>query len=391
MGAEKEFALTKAFVRIFLAIVLVAGLLPCSSYGVAYGEEFQYSNESSSTEGDQIESGETASKVGAVGDESSAEESSSDSSAKGNLQAAASEEASANDEADQQPTESSAQSESANSVFEFVYVDQKTVAVGGTQSVVVSFSEKSRAQGSTLYYQKAGGSIQSMTAAKAIDGAALFEIPFDSADQCGEYNLVKVAWAGPEAGEAEIPSGTSDGCSFSVRASIDQDEEDPVTVYSLNDDGSMTQKEDLSSAVSELAEEQDLSSKAANAGIAPLSLNSESSRSAGNMVIALDAGHGGRDGGAENDARGLVEKELTLKIAQYCKAELDAYHGVTTYMTRTSNDEYVGLTERVDRAAAAGADLFVSFHINATAGATGFEVWVQNDSTWRDNLHEESS
>ena len=59
-------------------------------------------------------------------------------------------------------------------------------------------------------------------------------------------------------------------------------------------------------------------------------------------------------------------------------------------MTRSS-DEYVGLSDRVQRAVNAGANVFVSFHINATAGATGFEVWVQNDSSWRYYLHEESS
>lgn len=106
------------------------------------------------------------------------------------------------------------------------------------------------------------------------------------------------------------------------------------------------------------------------------------------MVIALDPGHGGSDPGAVNGV--LIEKDLNLKIATYCKEALEQYNNIEVYMTR-STDEYVGLTERVTRAVNAGADVFISFHINSTVGATGFEVWIQNDSSWRYYLHEESS
>ena len=106
------------------------------------------------------------------------------------------------------------------------------------------------------------------------------------------------------------------------------------------------------------------------------------------MVIALDPGHGGEDPGAVNG--NLVEKVLNLKIATYCKEALGRYSNVEVFMTRNS-DESVGLNERVRRAVDAGASVFVSFHINSTAGATGFEVWIQNDSSWNYHLHEESS
>ncbi len=93
-------------------------------------------------------------------------------------------------------------------------------------------------------------------------------------------------------------------------------------------------------------------------------------------MVVLDPGHGGSDGGAS--ANGLTEKNLTLKIAQYCKAELEGYGGVTVYMTRTG-DKAVGLTERVNMAKSWGADVFVSLHINsATASAKGVEVWYPN-------------
>ena len=54
----------------------------------------------------------------------------------------------------------------------------------------------------------------------------------------------------------------------------------------------------------------------------------------GNVVVALDPGHDSKHTGASYG--NLREEELTLKIAQYCKAELETYSGVTVYMTRTS-------------------------------------------------------
>ena len=103
------------------------------------------------------------------------------------------------------------------------------------------------------------------------------------------------------------------------------------------------------------------------------------------LVVVLDPGHGGRDGGAS--ANGLVEKELNLKIAQYCKAELEQYNGVTVYMTRT-DDTYLDIDERVYKARDMGADVLVSIHINsAGAAASGAEVYYPNDH-YNPSVHE---
>ena len=55
-----------------------------------------------------------------------------------------------------------------------------------------------------------------------------------------------------------------------------------------------------------------------------------------NIVVALDPGHDSTHAGAS--ANGVREEVLTLKIAQYCKAELEEYAGVSVYMTRTTAD-----------------------------------------------------
>ena len=288
--------------------------------------------------------------------------------------------ANSNDGADQPAT----QMLEDDAAFEFIYIDQKEVPLNETQSIVVSFTNPENANSATLWYQKTDGDLQSVQPSQIEDGAALFNLTFTSNDQLGNYNLVKASWEGSAPGEAAISSDTDTGYSFNVIEAVAEENEEEVTVYSIDDGGNLTEEESVADAIEE--------GGGAESGVAPLSLSSEpsaSSRSGSNgMVIALDPGHGGSDPGAVNGS--LVEKTLNLKIAQYCKAALDQYSGITTFMTRTS-DEYVELKERVARAVEAGADVFVSFHINSAAGATGFEVWVQNDSSWRYYLHEESS
>ena len=59
----------------------------------------------------------------------------------------------------------------------------------------------------------------------------------------------------------------------------------------------------------------------------------------------MDPGHGGTDSGALGN--GLQEKDLTLKIAKYCKEELEKYSGVTVYMTQVEDDIAISEIELV--------------------------------------------
>lgn len=52
----------------------------------------------------------------------------------------------------------------------------------------------------------------------------------------------------------------------------------------------------------------------------------------GDLVVIIDPGHGGRDGGAVQN--GLTEKELNWNIATALKAELETYEGVKVYLTK---------------------------------------------------------
>ena len=79
-------------------------------------------------------------------------------------------------------------------------------------------------------------------------------------------------------------------------------------------------------------------------------------------IIAIDAGHGGRDPGAIS-ASGLRETDIVLTFARQLSAILDASGRYHTVMTRSS-DYKVGLHRRVEIARDAGADLFLSIHVD---------------------------
>ena len=80
-------------------------------------------------------------------------------------------------------------------------------------------------------------------------------------------------------------------------------------------------------------------------------------------LIALDPGHGGRDPGALG-VRGTQEKGVVWTIAGELKQELMAGGRYRVMLTR-AGDGYVALRERVARAQAAKADLFLSIHADS--------------------------
>lgn len=81
------------------------------------------------------------------------------------------------------------------------------------------------------------------------------------------------------------------------------------------------------------------------------------------IVVAVDAGHGGKDPGAHGPT-GLEEKTVTLAIARKLARLIDAQPGMRAVLTRTG-DYYVGLRERMAVARKADADIFISIHCNA--------------------------
>lgn len=79
------------------------------------------------------------------------------------------------------------------------------------------------------------------------------------------------------------------------------------------------------------------------------------------MVIVIDAGHGGYDGGSV--VGDVIEKDINLAVAKEIARLLEEHGGITVVQTRAS-DEHVGLQERSDIANEAKGDYFVSVHCN---------------------------
>ena len=81
------------------------------------------------------------------------------------------------------------------------------------------------------------------------------------------------------------------------------------------------------------------------------------------IVIAIDAGHGGRDPGAIGPS-GTREKDVVLAIARRLQQLIDREPGFKAVMIR-SGDQFISLHERVNRARRAQADLMISIHADA--------------------------
>ncbi|MGA0266135.1 MAG: N-acetylmuramoyl-L-alanine amidase [Lysobacterales bacterium] len=81
------------------------------------------------------------------------------------------------------------------------------------------------------------------------------------------------------------------------------------------------------------------------------------------VLIAIDAGHGGEDPGALGPSR-VREKDVVLNIARKLAREIDAQPGMKAMLIR-DGDYYIALRDRYERARKARADLFVSIHADA--------------------------
>ncbi|MDC0180258.1 N-acetylmuramoyl-L-alanine amidase [Pseudomonadota bacterium] len=100
------------------------------------------------------------------------------------------------------------------------------------------------------------------------------------------------------------------------------------------------------------------------------------------IIVAIDAGHGGRDPGSVG--KNILEKDVTLLIAKELERTLKNTYGYKPVMIRP-DDRYVGLDDRYQNARKLGADLFVSVHadgfrLSSVKGASVY-VWSEEASS----------
>lgn len=104
----------------------------------------------------------------------------------------------------------------------------------------------------------------------------------------------------------------------------------------------------------------------------------------GEIVVVVDAGHGGHDPGAHGPS-GTREKDVTLAISRRLVALLNDEPGMRGVLTR-SDDRFLGLRERMERARSANANLFISIHADAAynRSAQGSTVYVLSEKAASD-------
>lgn len=269
--------------------------------------------------------------------------------------------------------------------IEYVYVDTQVVAVGEDEYIAIGLSDgDAKVSSATLELTPAdGGDSVELEASALADNAMLFTANFADDSQATTWVATALTYAldgSDEQHEIDLPT-EGDPYQFDVvradtAAAIDAapSENGAATVLAIGEDGKL----DAAGSVEDGLTTADEAAEASTYSLG---------RSGGqDFVVAIDPGHGGYDSGAVG--YGLQEKNLTLSIAQNMQAELNTYSGVSAVLTRI-DDSYVGLQERVDKAVAMGARIFVSIHINSGAGgaARGAEVWVPNGSSYNYSAH----
>ena len=105
-------------------------------------------------------------------------------------------------------------------------------------------------------------------------------------------------------------------------------------------------------------------------------------------TVVIDPGHGGKDAGCVSRDGKTYEKTITLDIARRLAKKIEsAYQDVDVIMTRT-DDRFVELEKRAVTANKAGANLFISIHVNSVekgTSANGYSIHVLGQSQRKGN------
>lgn len=262
-----------------------------------------------------------------------------------------------------------------SNMMEYFLVDSPVVSSQETENFVLSLNNIEGYSNFKITIQKEDGTTLDLESSEQIGNLVKFSNVFSNK---GDYQVTSLHY---------VYNGQSYYLNFSdlemdVKFGVDQeyvgyDETLPdLTEDTISSEG-VIQVTDVNKAEEEIA-----NGMASEASI--MSIDEFSRAATGGMTICLDPGHGGSDSGA--NAFGQKESALTLKIANYCKEELEKYD-VNVVMTRTtdtrpSENTAQDLIDRVMMAKKAGASYIISIHLNSAAStsAHGAEVYFPNTS-----------
>ncbi len=256
-------------------------------------------------------------------------------------------------------------------------VQSSSVAIPGEQQIAVSLGDGAvvvETAEITLLNQETQERIL-VQAEEIQDDAIRFAYTFSEETQIGTYVAESMSYIVRGKENTLVLSEVGITAQFGVGKEIETKpdayavREDIVELETYTAEGEEISEDEIASAIEEAQK---------NANSVPKSKNAD-------LVVVLDPGHDSRHSGAHRGD--LKEEQITLKIAQYCREELEQYVGVTVYMTREGEDcPYPGTTStecnksRVAFAKDVGCDIYVSIHINSSESLQpqGVEIYYPN-------------
>ena len=272
--------------------------------------------------------------------------------------------------------------------IEYLYIKSPDMGIRDTENIVVSLAQApDEIDAVTLVYESESGQEMELKANKSEEQTYLFSKEFEKE---GIYTVTKVKYTSGNAeyellledegieASFEVGEESSEYAMFSENTDITEEEVEEAVVISDNNESAIVS--DVSNALEQVSED-----------VVPVARSRQAKKS--NVVVVLDPGHDSSHAGASG--YGVKEQEATLKIAQYCKQELEQYYGITVYMTRegaecpypetigVSNGNVRDIEKRVQWAAEKGASSFVSFHLNSSTSSSpkGAEVYYPSSSS----------
>lgn len=273
-----------------------------------------------------------------------------------------------------------------SSMMEYFLVENPVLNSPATENFVLSLNDANGYSDFSITVQKMDGTTFDLEASEQVDKLVKFTKDFSSVDK-GEYSVTTLHYS--YNGEKYYLNFSDLG--MDVKFGVDQEYAGyDETLPDMTQD--VTEDDELSNAVIQVTNLNDASEEVADGimtsdPVAAMALIDEDSDIATQanegVTICLDPGHGGNDSGAIG-INNVYEKNLTLKIAQYCKQELEKYD-CNVVMTRTG-DTNPSLEDRANYAKSQGAQYLISIHLNSASGyAVGAEVYYPN-TNWRPDI-----
>ena len=288
-----------------------------------------------------------------------------------------------------------AETDAANTIkaetrLNYILVESPYLESPNTQNIVVSWGDGTeQISNMRITVQKEDGSTEEWKCSNQSGYLYVFSKEYVDESEQSTYKVTDIRFEENQQEQCFLLTDLDVEAEFGVNKAYDGIEElqpvDPedaveTSIVTIDENGETEAQDNIASALTAVSEEM-----GAAAGI-------RSAEKAGEIVVALDPGHDSRHGGTSGS--GLTEQELTLKIANYAKAELETYNGVKVYMTRTTaacpypetGSSGACIEKRVQAAAKAGAKIYVSLHLNSgAASVNGAEIIIPN-SSWKPQL-----